>query len=371
MAVTVREKTKGSGEWWIFINHQGKRRSKKIGKDKRTANAVARRIRERLAAGDLGIVREQCPTVKKYGKQWLYSPLREQVESTLMKYQEAFKQHIEPYFGSKRLDEIKRRHVKEFIGILKSKGLSESRAKVIKAVLSGIFENAIEDEIVSVNPCQGTTKYCGKDAETSINPLTATEVQKMLENASGLKIELSTVYLVAVRTGLRLGELLALEWSDIDWNKRYIEVSKTYDYRLKKTRAPKNKKSRTVDLTPATMEALRNLRNQRKVVSISGLIFVNGKGKRLMYNYIPKKLKEVSPRPIRFHDLRHTYATLRIAKGDNILDVSKQLGHSKISMTLDNCAHWMPGEHKSQVDELDNLHLSAPYAHPAEEGASK
>jgi integrase len=325
MAVIVREKVKGSGEWWIFINHQGKRRSKKIG-DKRTTNAVARKVRERLAAGDIGIVRDQCPTVKKYGKQWLYSPLREQAESTLMKYREAFKQHIEPYFGGKRLDEIKRRHVKEFIGTLKSKGLSESRSKVIKAVLSGIYENATEDEIVSINPCQGTTKYCGKDAETSINPLTATEVQKMLEKAAALKIELYTAYLVAVRTGIRLGELLALEWSDIDWDKRAIEVSKTYDYRLKKTRLPKNKKTRTVDLTPATVEALRNLRNRRKVASIGGLIFVNGKGKRLMYNYIPVKLKEISPRPIRFHDLRHTYATLRVAKGDNILDVSKQLG---------------------------------------------
>jgi integrase len=365
MAVIVREKVKGSGEWWVFINHQGKRRSKKIG-DKRTTNSVARKIRERLAGGDMGIVREQCPTVGKYGKQWLYSPLREQVESTLMKYQEAFKQHIEPYFGSKRLDEIKRRHVKDFIGSLKSKGLSVSRTKVIKAVLSGIYENAIEDEIVSVNPCQGTTKYCGKETETSINPLTATEVQKMLENAAGLEIELSTVYLVAVRTGTRLGELLALEWTDIDWNKRTVEVSKTYDYHLRKTRLPKNKKTRSVDLTPSTVEALKDLRKQRKVASISGLIFTNAKGKRLIYNFLPRKLKEVSPRPIRFHDLRHTYATLRIAKGDNIVDVSNQLGHSKVSMTLDKYAHWMPGEHKSQVDELDNLHLSAPYTQPAE-----
>lgn len=190
----------------------------------------------------------------------------------------------------------------------------------------------------------------------------------MLENATALKIELYTAYFVAARTGLRLGELLALEWSDIDWNKRTIEVSKNYDYRLKKTRLPKNKKTRTVDLTPATVEALRNLRNQRKVVSISGLVFVNCKGKRLMYNYLPVKLKEIFPRPIRFHDLRHTYATLRIAKGDNIVDVSKQLGHSKISMTLDIYAHWVPGEHKSQVDELDTLHLSAPYTHPAKVG---
>jgi len=73
MAVIVREKVKGSGEWWVFINHKGRRRSKKIG-DKRTANSVARKVRERLASGDIGIVREQCPTVGKYGEQWLQSP---------------------------------------------------------------------------------------------------------------------------------------------------------------------------------------------------------------------------------------------------------------------------------------------------------
>ncbi len=58
-------------------------------------------------------------------------------------------------------------------------------------------------------------------------------------------------------------------------------------------------------------------------------------------------------RRIRIHDLRHTYATLRIYKGDNILDVSKQLGHHSIKITLDTYAHWMPGGKKSEVDELD------------------
>ena len=60
------------------------------------------------------------------------------------------------------------------------------------------------------------------------------------------------------------------------------------------------------------------------------------------------------------------YATLRIAKGDNILDVSKQLGHYKVSFTLDQYAQWVPGEHKGQVDELDNLHFLTPYAHSGE-----
>ncbi len=63
----------------------------------------------------------------------------------------------------------------------------------------------------------------------------------------------------------------------------------------------------------------------------------------------------MAPRRVRFHDLRHTYATLRVAKGDNIVDISNQLGHHDPGFTLRAYAHWLPGEHKSQVDELDDL----------------
>ncbi len=125
-----------------------------------------------------------------------------------------------------------------------------------------------------------------------------------------------------------------------------------------------------MDLTPATVEALKNLQTQRRVVSIGGddLVFVNDKGEQLKYYTLRHTIKRIAPKPITIHALRHTYATLRIAKGDNILDVSKQLGHHKVAFTIDKYGHWMPGEHKAQVDELDTLHLSAPHTHP---GAAK
>jgi len=365
MAVIVREKVKGSGEWWVFVNHKKKRKSKKIG-DKKTANNVAKAIREKLAKGDLGMLRKKRPGFAKYGQEWLDSPLREQAESTLAKYQEAFDLHIKPHFGSKSLDEIKRRHVKAFIGKLRGRKLSTSRSQVILSVLSGIFENAVEDEIVDFNPCQKVRKYCGKDARKKINHLTATESQETLNNARKLKFVVYAAYLVAVRTGLRLGELLALEWTDFDFENRTVEVSKTYDYHLYQTRPPKNNKTRKVDLTPTSVEALRKLRKHSKVTSISGLVFTDDKGKRLNYAYLERKLKEVAPRPVRFHSLLHSYANLRISKGDNILDVSKQLGHHSVAFTIDRYGHWMPGEHKGQVDELDSLHLSAPYTHLGE-----
>ena len=149
----------------------------------------------------------------------------------------------------------------------------------------------------------------------------------MLENAAPFKIELSAVYLVAVRTGPRLGELLALVWTDIHFDNRTVEVSKSNDHRLKKIEPTKSRKRRTLDLTPVAVDALPKLRPRPKVAKISGAVFTNARGEKLHYLYLHRKLKEIGSRPIRFHDLRHTYATLRIAKGDNIVDVSKQLGH--------------------------------------------
>ncbi|NVL91476.1 MAG: hypothetical protein HWN71_00355 [Desulfobacterales bacterium] len=70
---------------------------------------------------------------------------------------------------------------------------------------------------------------------------------------------------------------------------------------------------------------------------------------------------------MRIHDLRHTYATLRIAKGDNLPDVPKQLGHHSVKLTLDVYSHWIPGKKKAEVDALDDidyLHPNAPYLHP-------
>jgi len=77
-----------------------------------------------------------------------------------------------------------------------------------------------------------------------------------------------------------------------------------------------------------------------------------------------KALKKAGMRRIRIHDIRHSYATIRIQAGHNIADVSNQLGHHSIKFTMDVYYHWIPGKQKSEVDSLDNLHLSAPHMHP-------
>jgi integrase len=355
MAVIVREKVKGSGEWWVFINHNGKRRSKKIG-TKKAANAVKREVEERLAKGELGMLRDKCPKVAEYGKEWLMAPYHEWRDSTRREYEVAFNLHVKPALGNKRLDEIRRATIKTLLAQLKGKGLSPARLRTINGVISGILNSAIEDELITSNPCLRMGKYVGRGNVKDIDPLTADEVSTLLENASEhLSDWLYTLFLVLVRAGLRIGEALALEWSDIDFDGRTAEITKSWCYTRKTLGPPKNDKARRVDLTPMVVEALRNLRRASKVVSLDGLIFIDEQGQRPNYWTLYGPLRKVEPRPVNIHSLRHSYATLRVGKGDNIVDVSNQLGHHDAGFTLRVYAHWLPQEHKSQVDELDEV----------------
>jgi integrase len=207
-------------------------------------------------------------------------------------------------------------------------------------------------------------KYCGNGVRKDVNPLQADEVAQLLENANSAPIVFPTLITVSVRTGLRIGELMALEWSDVDLDARTLQAGKVYDYSHNKLKTTKTENFRTVRLSPQAVEALKKL---YEVTGPTGIVFTED-GNYLAYHRADKWLKVVTPRYITLHDLRHTYATLRLGKGYNIVDVSKQLGHSKIETTLRFYTHWIPSDdYVYQVDELDTLHLSAPYSHPSPE----
>jgi integrase len=362
MAVIVREKVKGSGEWWIFINHKGKRRSKKIG-DKRTANNVAKEIRERLAKGEMGMVKEKPPTLSAYGREMLDSSLNGWSDATVDLYKATYRLHIKPPLGHRRLDDIKKRHVKTLITNLKAKGLAASTVETALKVLRIILNHAVEDEYIAANPCDKMNKYCGGKTK-KVNQLDAEETQQFVEGASHLPLVFNALFVVKVRTGLRIGEIMAIEWSDVDLNERTININKQWDYKRKEIRPPKNGSSRIVRLTPMTVEILKQLHKEGNGTE---LVFPNEHGNYLTYKAVRLALLRIAPKPISLHGLRHTYATLRLAKGDNIVDVSKQLGHKNITVTLDTYTHWIPmEEYQQQVDELDTLHLSAPLLHPGE-----
>ena len=243
--------------------------------------------------------------------------------------------------------------------------------------MNGVLSYAIDLELIDSNPLRDLAlKY--KKNKFEIIPLTESEALRLLEQA---KTFLNGAYypsiLCALRTGLRIGEIQALRWHDIDFTERLIEVKKSF--RKGRMTDTKNHKRRRVDITMHLTETLKVHRTAQKRAALetgrpfSEFVFTGTRKEMLnrisFKNALNRCLEKAELRQIRTHTLRHSYATIRLMKGHNIGDVSYQLGHSSIRITYDVYTHWVPGKFKSEVDELDNVQPSAPYTQPGNKAA--
>ncbi len=381
MGVTVRQKSKGKGKpWWVFVAHNGKRTSRKVG-DKAAAQDVASKIRAKLQLGEFGFEEERpVPIFKEYADSWIRTTVPATCkQSTTDDYQDLLRLHTLPVFGDLRLVEITRGKVKDFLLGKINQGYAKSTVNHMKNTISGVLNKALDDEVISANPALNLGKNFLKETnqQEAIDPLSNEELKLLLDSVQEHFPEHYTLFLLLARTGMRIGEALALQWGDIDFAGRFINVKRNLVRR--KIDTPKNGKERPVDMSVQLAEALKahELESKKKGFAL-GLghlpeyVFTNENGGlidkdnwrgRVFY----KALKKAGLRRIRIHDLRHTYATLRISKGDNIQDVSNQLGHSSIKLTLDVYSHWIPGKKKAEVDALDDKdfqHSNAPPLHP-------
>lgn len=374
MAVKIRERPKGSGIWWILIDHQGKRKAKKIGRDKRLAREVAKKIEAKLVLGQMGIEKEEipCPTFREYAEVWLALPHKWK-ESTLIEYRRNLKKHVYPDIGNQKVKEIRRKDLKQLLDKLLIKGMASETVSVIRAATGQVLAYAVETELIENNPMRDIKIECNSK-QLDVDPLTEEETTKLLDQA---KVYLGGIYyppmVCGLRTGMRIGEIQALQWGDIDFNGRFIEVKRSW--RNGRITGTKSKKRRRVDITPhlsETLQALRVIQKRRALKDgrqVSEWVFANERGKMLhrkaFRNGLNRCLGRAGLRRVRIHDLRHSYATIRLLRGHNVGDVCYQLGHSSIKITYDIYGHWIPGKFKSEVDELDHPQPSATYTQRA------
>lgn len=232
MGVTVRQKVKGRGQpWWVFVAHNGKRKSKMIG-DKAAAQKVASAIRERLSKGELNLEDARwIPTFGEYSKKWVEGYVKGMRRlSTFERYQEMLENHILPVFKSKPLDKITRGDIRDFLVAKIGQDYSRSTICVFRDVMSGVFNYAIDEEVIKVNPVSGITKRLElrRSRKPGIEPLTKEEMSLFLDTREEHYLEYYPFFQMAARTGLRLGELLAVRWGDIDFNSRYVWVRQSY-----------------------------------------------------------------------------------------------------------------------------------------------
>jgi len=373
MGVTVRQKQPEKGKpWWVFINHQGKRKAKLVG-DKKAAEKLASLIREKLKKNELKIEDAGVPTFEEYATEWLEGYVKTSLkDTTYCGYEISLRVHIFPLVGKKRLNEVSRPDVKNLIFEMLKKNYAASTVRNMKACISGVLSNAVEDEIIAMNPASRTGKFIKKkpdEADLStpgaINFLTREEVNHLLEIVLTHFPRHYPLLLCAVRTGMRIGEIAGLEWGDIDFNSRFIEVKRAI---VKgKVTTTKNGKTRRIDMSQQLSETLKVLKLQRKKEAlqkgtnqIPKHVFLMESGATIeAHNFkqriFAKCLEKAGMRQIRVHDLRHTFASLLIAQRESLAYIRDQLGHSSIRVTVDTYGHLVPGSNKIAVDKLDDF----------------
>jgi integrase len=263
-----------------------------------------------------------------------------------------------------------RKHLKALFDKLAIEGLSRSTLSLIKAPVGGVFNHAVDSEIIEANPLRDL-RFSARKISSVLEPLTEDEAERLLEQTRRFKSGYYYPHILCLlRTGLRLGELTALQWQDIDFEKRQMEICRSS--RRGHLSDTKNRNRRRVDMTPQLTDTLKGLKTEQKKQALKrgeallneAFVFARRDGRILcpvvLATALKRCLSAATLRKIRVHDLRHSYATIRLLKGHNIGDVSYQLGHSSISITYDVYGHWIPGRFKSEVDELDTTRSNPP-----------
>ncbi|MGE0825512.1 MAG: tyrosine-type recombinase/integrase [Candidatus Binatia bacterium] len=385
MAVKIKQH---KGAWWLFIDHKGKRKAKRVG-SKSAAETAAKKIEAKIALGQFEIKDEQQKRpFNAYYKHWLETYVKVHCkERTLWLYEAAFRIYLFPAFGSQDISEISRDAVKKLAYDMLAQGRTRSTVNGVLAPLHGMFTQAIEDGHADRNPCFKILRKSRKEAgeqEQRISFLTKEEVGLLLRTSQEHFPAVYPFLSLLIRTGIRMGEAIGLQWGDLDFQGRFISIQRTLSHG--KLTTPKSGKSRRVDMSLQLTETLKASLVERKQETLQHgwrevpeWVFISTERNPIdqanFHNRVWRKLlAKAGLRYIRVHDLRHTFASLLIQNGESLAYVKEQMGHHSIKITVDTYGHLVPGGNKAAVDRLDNLETATirnPDATDGENAVSK
>ena len=299
---------------------------------------------------------------------WLDRCERERVKPrTYSRYKGLIVQHILPELGDTQIDDLGRRQISEFLtahqadGNLRGEALSATSTNLMLTVLNAAFTYACDMELLPANPCDRIRRVPGPPSR--VEAFTREE-QRRLEEAIAVSEDRRLFGIrLCLYTGLRIGELLGLEWQDVDMEKGILHIQKTV-YREKNAEGewqlfvdrPKTAASeRMVPLPGYLAEDLRIYRRGAR----SEFLIENKKAERMSirsYQYLFERLTEkAGVRKLNFHALRHTFATRALECGMDIKTLSELMGHKNATITLNRYAHSMMDTKIAAMNKLEKL----------------
>jgi integrase len=354
-SITKRKDGLYMARYWIEAP-TGKKRKTIYGKKGEKRQDLADRLAEALGDRSKGLIFEgDDRTLSDFLDAWLLGTVKGSVRSTTYEsYGRVVRCHIKPELGRRKLKNLAPDHVQALYQRKLDAGLSPGTVRLVHSVLSRALDQAAKWGNVPRNLCKATTPPRAHSEE--IRPLDSEQARRLLEAARGERLE--ALYVLAVTAGLRIGELLGLRWQDVDLEHAVLRVRRTKSTAKSGPRftAPKNGKGRSITLTRRAVDALsahRAAQNAERLKAGSlwqdhGLVFATHGGTPLDSHNVARTsfkplLKRAGLPDIRFHDLRHTCATLLLSRGHHPRLVQDLLGHASAALTLDRYSHVMPG----------------------------
>ncbi len=346
------------GSWWVDFRWKRSRIRRKSPVDtKRGAEEYERQLRQELLSGvDVSrkesIEKEQekaeapkrnVPTLREFMKEFLdVYAVTNNKPSEVDSKRTILRCHLVPFFGSKRLDAIDVRLIEAYKAEKLKSGLAAKTINNHLTVLRKLLTVATEWTLIESVP---HVKWL-RTPEAEFDFLDFAEAELLLRNADD---DWRAMITVAAKTGLRLGELLALRWEDVDFTNQKIMVRRSVARGIVGT--PKNGKSREVPLSAETVRVLkghRHLRGELVFASDRGRMRTKGSTKRPLW----RACKQAGLRRIGWHKLRHTFASHLAMRGVPLKVIQELLGHATIEMTM-RYAHLAPAVHRNAVAVLD------------------
>lgn len=289
-------------------------------------------------------------TLENYAKTFLQRVKEQRARKTFLDYESRYRKHLAPLFKSRYLSDIDSSCGHLLVSKLQKESKSIKGINLNVALLKRILNSALEDEIISVNRLSSFKLL--KESPRPDSYLTELEIRQLL--SANMHDPLVDLYTVAVYTGMRRGELAGLKWDRVNFERGFIEVTRTRDREgLKET--TKSHEKRFVPINQICKRVLEKL--IRKQANLE-YVFIGRQGNPIAVNHIYREFKAAQVKAgfqnfYRFHDLRHTFASHFMMKGGNIYDLQKILGHSNITMTQ-KYAHLSPS-HLSRATEILNF----------------
>ncbi|MFC1890868.1 tyrosine-type recombinase/integrase [Thermodesulfobacteriota bacterium] len=347
--------TKKRGKLVIdFYDQHGKRRLKTlpVGTTKTQAKKELRDIEQMVERGTY-LPREGIPIFEKVAEDWLEYKKPNIRHSTFQQYRGHVNNHLIPYFGTTKINRMNFSSIEKFMSHSIANEVTPPTLKKLLVTLGSIFKYAVIKKFCEYNPVREIEKP-KTSKKKKVTVLQPEEIRAFVKNARDRKYR--CMYTLSIMSGMRQGELLGLKWLDIDWFNCQVNVRRTFNH--DHFYEPKSEASRrSIDLGPSVISELKKWKIACPSTKLN-LIFPNEAGKPMDANGLFKRefkttLRRAKLRDIRFHDLRHTFASLLIDQGEHPKYIQSQLGHSSINVTMDTYGHLMRAVNPEASNKLD------------------